>query len=467
MASFDTLLSEHQHPSSSSRCLAELRGYLRDRNACELERVLGTREGRDAANEGLEPYERRALWQLAVLDTSALAATWLLHAVVKALPDGLTEPVLVNQPHSIPISLALDKQEIIPKTLLETMVECAPQSAEIGFPGGGFLLHKAARCKAHHDLLAIIYHAYPDAIRVQDRHGNLPIHIFLRSNGVSHSKRKRTVQFLLQEYPEGASIRNKMCKTTLHIATEKVTMPLDIFQLVLERFSVDKNRETTHLTTPLATACHTWDDSTMVRSLRLACSKLSLLLKTHPEAALQVDINGRIPFQTIKSDVIRTSLIQQILTTDIGPTLASMGDVNGNNMLHLLAAFVPESSCIGGCDSDNKSKVESLQNSIFVRAFSTKEFTGSHLAQLTNFQGELPLHIRLKTKEPRQDISDDIDSLLEGFSEGAAIIDPTIKLYPFMQGAVGDQAACLSTTFLLLQRLLCYRTMQDMRVGGT
>jgi hypothetical protein len=440
----------------ASRDLIELSRHIQEGNAGEIETLMGTDQVKNAARQ-VNANDLELLWCRASRELALSDKSTLIFMLAELFPNTLLKIVSLSRSSRaeahIPLSIALNITRLS-KAGLEKMMAVEPRTAttRIGYNGGGYLLHGAARnLAAATECLQLIYDAYSQAVEIKDYYGNLPIHaaLYSRSSNFSKEQQCACAQFLLRKYPAGALKPNSQDKTPLELAISP-QRSWEVFEVVLRHCGPKPNFvKAASSRSPLAMMCNLYGDRGGVD----VNNKLSLLLTMHPEAALQRDEHNRIPFQNIDSmelaNEVRNVLFRKS-EPHIGEEIARLTDSeDGSNILHLLCAFVPRREYDY---NKNDSKEET-----FVHLFATQ---CRDLALARNYRGQLSLHLRLDARCDKQDVYYDVKALLSVFPESAGQPEPEEHILPFMQAAKGA-GACVKTTCLLLQQFLMYHNIQD------
>lgn len=306
-------------------------------------------------------YERRLPLRLAL--ERKLSAEHV-SALLRAYPQAVFEAHPVD--HHLPLHFALDNGA--PLSVVSTMIDVAPQTASIrgSHDGGRLPLRAALQRGAPPRVLVKVLLAYPpaahdrgageaqteeptlhlaiqrtpnafDCIRellrasptlvdVRNHAGELPLHIALRSRSPVE-----VVELLLEFGPGAIKLKNVENDLPLRAAV-RATQPSEVVFLLLRKDpDAARDFERVKVTERVVKEPLRFYEDTV---LHLACkhnaekSVVEALLNVWPQAAREVDVNGKLPIfyacrsPTLSVDVIFTVLMQS-LSSDV-----NTGDAN-------------------------------------------------------------------------------------------------------------------------------------------
>lgn len=148
--------------------------------------------------------------------------------------------------------------------------------------GGMTALHTACANGASVENMHLLLDAFPDAIRLPDSNGKLPLHA-----ACSYPKvEKAALQLLLRAYPDSLKQFDKMGALPLHIAIQR-KCPTDIILFLIDQAKgAARTREASSKMYPLHMACRSGADKIL----------LEKLIDVYPEAIDAVDAKGNTFF---------------------------------------------------------------------------------------------------------------------------------------------------------------------------
>ena len=88
----------------------------------------------------------------------------------------------------------------------------------------------AAYSKAPLNIIKMLYTAYPEAIKLKNKHGNLPLHYILHNN--AKPSFKSTTKFLLSKYPQAIAELSSLLKKALYNIVPLSSLPTQIQQII-------------------------------------------------------------------------------------------------------------------------------------------------------------------------------------------------------------------------------------------
>lgn len=175
-------------------------------------------------------------------------------------------------------------REGIRGTFAQALVNECPEAASTPDLNGDYPLHSALGNSADHSVIKVLIAAHPEAVKIADRFGRLPLYLATLQHS---SEPERVLRILLDSYPEAANVKTLQGDWPLHSAL-RAQLP-----------------------------------STSVRLLFDACT----------EAAQQKDDNGKLPLHLAVRREHDEDLIRDLMN-GVGDAL-SMPDAGGELPLHI------------------------------------------------------------------------------------------------------------------------------------
>ena len=120
-----------------------------------------------------------------------------------------------------------------PSRLIQLLITAYPDAVKIRDPDGNLPIHLAAghhkgrMWLSHSELTILVYNAFPAGIRERDKDGYLPLHLALRNKAPDEM-----IKYLLQAYPESVRAIDPLGNTPLNLAIQFEGTYLLIFELV-------------------------------------------------------------------------------------------------------------------------------------------------------------------------------------------------------------------------------------------
>jgi hypothetical protein len=381
-----------------------------------------------------------------------------------------------------------------------------------GKDDGDYMLHYAIQLMRQHRVASgtvrLLFDEYPEAASLQNGQGRTPLHLLFcnahdERAGVGYLNPSTTAIFdlLLSQHPAAAKVADVNGNLPIHLI------------MIYHRINDDK--EVDHFTKKLVDA---FPDSTTMKGsagltpLALVCREVSFdvttesalfhLVKKCPQDVLHRDRFGRLPFHYLKSTFNEGGYDDVHIALDV-----MFGDDGESEDADSEDSKSKDNECVGGeykaakkskdgesrrgntsgVKSDLKqvflSLVDKERNNILhslVGQKNTKYYlTHEHqrmngilmtkfanwlpqLAARRNMLGQLPLHLRIRSRLSVGKY-EDIIMLVERYPEAALVRDPRTGLYPFMLAAVDSKTRDnFSATFFLLQILLGFQSLETL-----
>eukprot|EP01034_Spumella_vulgaris_P024579 gene24579-30945_t len=164
------------------------------------------------------------------------------------------------------------------------------------------------------DTIRVLLHSTPDAARVEDNFGRLPLHV-----AVDRDKPWMfAIEHLMHAYPEALNRRDSGGRLPLHIAVDRQEPSVDLVRLLLSRYPTAASARRGVGRLPLHYAVFAEKPSLEV---------LQCLLAAFPEGASTADVYGRLPLHyAVDKAVPDTAVIKYLL--EVYPEGASVRDTH-------------------------------------------------------------------------------------------------------------------------------------------
>mmetsp|Transcript_52025 Transcript_52025/g.62608 ORF Transcript_52025/g.62608 Transcript_52025/m.62608 type:complete len:590 (+) Transcript_52025:259-2028(+) len=251
-------------------------------------------------------------------------------ALLEAHPDGIKA---TSSTGKLPLHLALffgDTSMNI--EIIKLLLERCREATYVGDNDVQLPLHLAGKCSI--EVVAAVIEAYPQACKVQDCHGCLPIHrIFYYGRGETSLE---CVRILLDACPDSIKAKTNRGELIIHFALYfgDRRMSVDIIKLLLERHkdAVHIGDEDKRLPLHLAGKCSSQVVTAVIEADPEACKvracngwlplhcfvyfdgneeAVMTIINAYPEALLIPDNKGNTPKQLVKSEAIRKLLLRE------------------------------------------------------------------------------------------------------------------------------------------------------------
>ena len=123
--------------------------------------------------------------------------------LVKVLAEINSKAARIETPTRKFMPLHLAIQQKAPEDVVIALLKVYPGAAKAIFEEHQTVLHETCRCTLSPSCVRATIKMNPNAVEVQDKHGNLPLHI-----AVAYKAPADVIAILLEKFPGGAMVKN-------------------------------------------------------------------------------------------------------------------------------------------------------------------------------------------------------------------------------------------------------------------
>ena len=196
-----------------------------------------------------------------------------------------------------------------PIDIIETFITYAPEAVKVPDSRGRLPLHNACWVTVSLNVVILLTESYPESVKLTDSNGRLPLH-----NAVFSKASLEVLTFLIESYPMSVKVRDDIGYLPIHNACCRIeywTDSLEVVSFLIESYPEGMYETNTLITlTPFDMLkgfkwAETKDKNGML-PLHCACKKgysiplIKVLLTAYPKATSVQDNVGKTPWKYLK-----------------------------------------------------------------------------------------------------------------------------------------------------------------------
>jgi ankyrin repeat protein len=228
-----------------------------------------------------------------------------------------------------PLHVLVIKRRDAPIDIIETFIKYAPEAVKVTDSDGSLPLHNACLDTVSLNVVILLTESYPESVKLTDSDGRLPLH-----NAVFSKASLEVLTFLIESYPMSVKVRDVIGWLPIHIACTRIeywTNSLEVVSFLIESYPdgiYETNTLNPYIPFDMLKGFRLAErkDNHGMLPLHCACKKgyslplIKVLLTAYPEGKGVQDNDGNTPLQYLT-------------------ITASRVDENGMLLLHRQAAY--------------------------------------------------------------------------------------------------------------------------------